>query len=169
MPITPFHFGPGAALHAIAPRQVSFLAFCAANVLIDLESLSNLVAQRYPVHAFFHTYVGATLIVVVTMLLFFAARGTAARVALPNLFEWKALRPPQVLAGAAAGAYSHVVLDSIMHADMSPLAPFSDVNPLLGAISLEGLHWFCFGGAVFALLVLGIRRLVGRGNDHGSA
>ena len=39
MPITPFHFGPGAALHAISPRHVSFLAFCAANVLTDLESL----------------------------------------------------------------------------------------------------------------------------------
>jgi hypothetical protein len=61
MPITPFHFGPGALLHAMAPRHVSFIAFCAANVLIDVESLYNLVNQRHPVHAFFHTYAGATL------------------------------------------------------------------------------------------------------------
>lgn len=39
MPVTPFHFGPGALLHATAPRHVSFLAFCGANVLIDLEPL----------------------------------------------------------------------------------------------------------------------------------
>ena len=37
MPITPFHFGPGAALHVLAPRHVSFLAFCAANVVIDVK------------------------------------------------------------------------------------------------------------------------------------
>jgi len=42
-------------LQAIAPRHISFLAFCAANVLIDVESLYNLVQRRHPVHAFFHT------------------------------------------------------------------------------------------------------------------
>ena len=46
MPFTPFHFGPGAALHALAPRHVSFMAFCGTNVLIDVESLVNLVTGR---------------------------------------------------------------------------------------------------------------------------
>ena len=55
MPMTPFHFGPGAALQALAPRQISFLAFCAANVVIDIESLVNLIGQRDPVHAFMHS------------------------------------------------------------------------------------------------------------------
>lgn len=27
MPLTPFHFGPGALIHSAAPRHVSFLAF----------------------------------------------------------------------------------------------------------------------------------------------
>ena len=48
MPVTPFHFGPGAALHAVAPKHVSFLAFCAANILIDLESLYNLRTDILP-------------------------------------------------------------------------------------------------------------------------
>jgi hypothetical protein len=39
MPITPFHFGSAVIVHAVAPKQVSFLAFCAANVLIDVEPL----------------------------------------------------------------------------------------------------------------------------------
>lgn len=63
MPITPFHFGPGAALHAGAPRHVSFLAFFSANVLIDLESFINFTYGFEPVHAFFHTYVGASIVV----------------------------------------------------------------------------------------------------------
>ena len=61
MPFTPFHFGPGAALYAMAPRQLSFLAFCAANVLIDVEPLYYMLTDQYPWHRFFHTYVGATL------------------------------------------------------------------------------------------------------------
>jgi hypothetical protein len=43
MPITPFHFGPGTAIHAIAPKHVSFLTFCSANVLIDIEPLYYMV------------------------------------------------------------------------------------------------------------------------------
>ena len=60
MPITPFHFGPGAALHAISPRHVSFLAFCAANVLTDLESLYFLVTGQFPLHRFLHSTSGLT-------------------------------------------------------------------------------------------------------------
>jgi hypothetical protein len=36
MPITPFHFGPAVAVHAVSPKKVSFLAFCASNVLIGV-------------------------------------------------------------------------------------------------------------------------------------
>ena len=46
MPITPFHFGPGAALHALAPKHVSFLAFAAANVIIDVEPLYFMLAGQ---------------------------------------------------------------------------------------------------------------------------
>lgn len=165
MPITPFHFGPGAALHAVAPKQVSFLAFCAANVVIDLESLYNLVTHQYPVHEFLHTYVGATLAIVVTVLLFLGARGLASRVWVPNLFKWQELTLVQVVIGAGAGAYSHIVLDSLMHRDIAPLAPFSQSNVLLGAISLSALHWFCVGSAGVALLVLGVRRPVRSSNN----
>lgn len=136
MPITPFHFGPGAFLHSVAPRQVSFLAFCAANVLIDLESLYNLVHGRFPVHAFFHTVIGASLVIAGVMLLFWACQRLTSRWTWANVFHWRSLTRRQVLVGATLGAYSHVVLDSIMHADLQPLSPFTPANPLLGAIPL---------------------------------
>lgn len=87
MPITPFHFGPGAAIHALAPRQVSFLAFCASNVLIDVEPLYFMLIHQYPVHRFFHTLIGASLIVILTVALFMGARAFAQRFWLPNLFK----------------------------------------------------------------------------------
>jgi membrane-bound metal-dependent hydrolase YbcI (DUF457 family) len=154
MPITPFHFGPGAALHAIAPRQVSFLAFCAANVLIDLESLYNLVNRREPVHAFFHTYVGATLVVLGMAGLFWLL----GRSPLKRLCGRLTQRP--VAIGAALGAWSHVLLDSLMHRDIQPLLPFSAGNALQGLVSLPVLHGACLAAALFALAWMGVRKLL---------
>ena len=160
MPITPFHFGPGAALHALAPRHVSFIAFCSANVVIDLESLHNLVMHRHPVHAFFHTYLGASLAILATIGLFVAAQRVALRWDLPNVFGWRDVGLLPLVGGAAAGGYSHVVLDSVMHGDITPLAPFSQANMLLGWVSLDALHWICLGAAAFGLIGVLLRRLV---------
>jgi membrane-bound metal-dependent hydrolase YbcI (DUF457 family) len=159
MPITPFHFGLGAAVHAVAPRRISFLAFCAANVLIDFESLYNLVNGRYPVHAFFHTYVGATIIVLLTPALFLASRWFADRFWLPNIFYWRRLSVLSVSVGAALGAYSHVVLDSLMHPDIQPLQPFSATNELLGVISVGELHLLCLALGAVGLVVSVIRKI----------
>lgn len=160
MPFTPFHFGPGALLHASAPKHVSFLGFCAANVLIDFESLYNLVLGHHPVHAFFHTYVGATPVIGATILLFLALRGFASRYWLPNFFAWRELTARQVAIGATLGAYSHVLLDSIMHADSRPFSPFSQSNPLLAWISIGTLHLACVAFGVIGIAVLAVRRFV---------
>jgi membrane-bound metal-dependent hydrolase YbcI (DUF457 family) len=157
MPVTPFHFGPGAAVHALAPRQVSFLAFCAANVLIDVEPLYYMLSEQYPLHRFFHTYVGACLIVLATMAIFAAALLLARRFSLPNPFQWQQLRWLPIGLGAAAGAFSHIVLDSIMHDDIRPWAPFSDANALYGLISLAALHRACLLAALVGLVAMAIR------------
>ncbi|XLZ69956.1 hypothetical protein ABT364_26050 [Massilia sp. SR12] len=154
MPITPFHFGPGAAIHAIAPERISFLGFCAANVLIDLESLYFLSTQQFPVHRFFHTYIGATLVALMTVVLFLAARSFARRFWLPDLLKWQALRISSVAAGAVLGTFTHIVFDSIMHSDMLPFAPFSDANPMYRIVSLTALHWFCVAAGVLGLAIL---------------
>jgi hypothetical protein len=165
MPITPFHFGPGALLHAAAPKHVSFLSFCAANVLIDFESLYNLVHQHHPVHAFFHTYVGATLVIVAVLLLFVGFRSFASRFWLPNFLHWRELSAKQVVIGGSLGAYSHVVLDSIMHQDIQPLSPFAAANALLSVIPLSTLHLACLAFGVLGGAVVAIRWLLtGRGN-----
>ncbi len=154
MPITPFHFGPGGALYAVAPKRFSFLAFCAANVLTDVEPLYYMLTHQARLHRFLHTYVGATLAAVVTCMLFGMALGFARRFRVPNPFRWQALGMPAVAVGAFSGTYSHVVFDSVMHADITPFAPFSDANPLLGLVPLRTLHVFCMGAGAFAILVI---------------
>ena len=160
MPITPFHFGPGGAIHAIAPKHVSFLAFCAANVVMDVEPLYYMVTGQFPLHRFFHTYIGATLSLVITVALFLVALKLASVVPLPNLFGWKQLTIRQITIGAALGSYSHVVLDSLMHSDIRPLAPFSEENPLFRLVSQSILHWSCVVAGILGLVLIGIRSLL---------
>lgn len=154
MPLTPFHFGPGAALHAVSPKRVSFLAFCAANVLTDTETLYHLVRHEWPMHTFFHTFVGAGVVGAVTTVIGVLTIAFAHRVPLPDPFGWQSLRWPAIALGAFLGSCSHVLLDGVMHADMQPFAPFSPANPLLGWIGLAPLHGLCLvlGGAGLAAL-----------------
>jgi membrane-bound metal-dependent hydrolase YbcI (DUF457 family) len=160
MPITPFHFGPGAAIHAVAPRHVSFLAFCAANVLIDIEPLYYMLTGQYPLHRFFHTYIGASIIMLATALIFFAALKLASRFSLPDLLQWQSLSARAIWLGAAIGSCSHIVFDSVMHAYITPLFPFSETNVLYQLVSLRKLHLFCVYSAILGLAILGIRQWI---------
>ena len=56
------------------------------------------------------------------------------------------------------GAYSHVALDGVMHSDMRPFAPFSDVRPWLSAVSIEQLHLFCVACGIAGFGVLALLR-----------
>src|SRR5215212_39683 len=118
MPFTPFHFGAGAIAHAVAPRHVSFLAFCAANVVIDVEPLYWMLVGQPPVHRWAHSYLAATLVLLATTAVSAAASRLASATALPDALGWRWLTWRQVAIGAALGSYSHVVLDSVMHADL---------------------------------------------------
>lgn len=157
MPVTPFHFGPGLLLAGLTPA--SFAAFALANVVIDVESVYHVVAGIYPVHTFLHTVVGSTLVAI----------GVSA-VAIGYEVGMRRQRPSRdrrsiggLIAGAFAGAWSHVLLDGIMHADMRPLAPWSAANPLLGVMSLLWLHALCVAtGAVGTWRLLRRRRRSGR-------
>ncbi len=167
MPFTPFHFGPAVAVHAIAPRQISFLSFCAANVLIDVEPLYYMVTDQYPLHRFFHTYVGACVALVMTIAIFAGARRLASVMPLPNLFGWKRLTMRPIALGAALGSFSHILLDSVMHGDVHPLWPVSNVNSLHGVISLRALHGSCIAAGFLGLIVVGVRRVLGKGEGEG--
>lgn len=160
MPFTPFHFGPGGLVHAVAPRQISFLAFAGANVLIDVEPLYFIVSGQDHLHRFFHTYVGATIAALATIALFAAALRLAGRVRLPNFFLWQQLTLKPVAIGAVLGAYSHIVLDSVMHADIRPLAPFSQANGLYLLVSIDALEVFCLVAGGIAVAVIWGRKLL---------
>ena len=61
-----------------------------------------------------------------------------------------------VVSGALAGGLSHVFLDAIINTDVSPFAPFSEVNPFYNLMSRAALYLALtalgvIGGAILAI------------------
>jgi hypothetical protein len=148
-------------MHALAPRKISFLAFAASNVLVDIEPAYFMLTGQHPLHRFFHTYLGAMLAAAATVAVFAALLRTAKVFPLPDPFQWQSLRLGPIVLGAVLGTASHVLLDSVMHADIRPFAPFSQANPLYRAAPLDDLHRLCLLAAAAAIVVLVLRRLAG--------
>ena len=155
MPLTPIHLGPALAVKAAAPRYFNFLTFGVTQVVIDSEAAFYILTSGWPVHRLLHTYLGATLVAVITVVLGRPLLERAIRLLnrLAAIDRGRILqiqpRIPLVAAvsGALTGGYSHVLLDSILHSDVRPFAPWSDANALL--------HLTSAGRLVLACVILG--------------
>ncbi len=171
MPFTPFHMGPGCAIKAVLGRSFSLTVFGFAQVAMDLEPLIRILRGDKILHGVSHTYVGATFIALVSL---FVGR-PVCQVLLrlwpmeddAGLLDW--LRGPRAiswtaaLTGAFIGTYSHVFLDSIMHADLEPFWPFSASNDLLHLLGIPELHLLCVAaGLVGGVCLVAEYWLLGR-------
>ncbi len=167
MPFTPFHLGPGAAIKAVMPAKFSFTVFCYAQVVTDLEPAYYMLRGQYPVHRFFHTYLGAALVGAFCALTgrplcewFLRIWPSSLLSPLNRFYMGPGIIPWRVaFLTAFVGTYSHVFLDSVMHADIAPLRPFTTANPMLHLVNILLLHLLCVVlGAVGTLVMLGRRR-----------
>ncbi len=147
MPITPLHFGLGALCHASAPRRVNFWSFCLGNVLIDIEPLYYLLRSEFPLHRFWHTLGGASLILFATLALWLRFGHHLRQRPRPRLGD-------DVSLGLILGLYSHLLLDSLMHPDLHPFAPLSPANPLLNLVNPDTLTGLCLLCALIAVVIL---------------
>ncbi len=157
MPFTPFHMGPGIAIKAILQSSFSLMVFGWAQIIMDIQPLIVLLSGEGHLHGFSHTYIGATLLAIFS--------GITGKY-LTEIGLWVLYLGKQekaliawwvVFLSAFIGTYSHVLIDSIMHADMEPYFPFSTANQWLGIISVEWLHRLCLlSGVVGACIYFGI-------------
>jgi len=153
MPVTPCHFGAGLAAKAAAPQRFWLLAFCAANVIIDVEPLYYTLTRQDPLHRFFHTLPGALIAARLTIFLFWILKTVLQWLHLGRFVVKAEISPPGVWLGAMSGAISHVLLDSVVHADVQPFAPFTSSNPFLG--------WFSRFEVENFLILLGLAGIAG--------
>jgi hypothetical protein len=151
MPFTPFHIAAGASVKAIVPKHFSWSVFTLTNILIDCEPLYYHFTEGMLSHKFFHSIIGASIVTVVCATLGKPLceyglklwnnslaqedkRWLGSGIKISHLSAWT---------GAVIGAYSHLILDSIMHLDIKPLAPFTDENQLLEIMEIFELYILC--------------------------
>ncbi|ABA57879.1 conserved hypothetical protein [Nitrosococcus oceani ATCC 19707] len=162
MPATIIHLGLGVQMKSVVPQYFSFPVFVFTQLAIDMEAFYFLLQNESPVHRFLHTYIGATLIAFLAILI---GRPLCQwGIGLWNArlkekhYHWLYITPRISWKAAATaaifGAYSHVLMDSIMHADIQPFAPFSLINGFWGAISNFHLHMFCIICGALGIIVL---------------
>ena len=147
---------------AALPKHFSIVVFGLTQIALDLEVLWYLARWNPPLHRFWHTYLGATVVAAV-----FALAGKPASQLIKSIWNHISKHCTDVdlsvpvrtswLASATAatvGAYSHILLDSLFHPDIEPMQPWSTNNPLLCIIDpimlqvgcvivgIIGLAWF---------------------------
>jgi membrane-bound metal-dependent hydrolase YbcI (DUF457 family) len=151
MPFTPFHMGAALIVKPAARGHFSVISFGLAQIAIDIEPLIGILRGAEILHGMTHTFVGAIVIGIFVALIapYFARpilRGYNQELRAHKL-EWLCeLEAPSrsaMWSGALFGTTSHIVLDSLMHHDIQPFAPFSDANPFLGVVSIGALHLIC--------------------------
>ena len=155
MPATPFHFGPGLLIKAAAPHQFSVAAYSVAQVVIDIESGYHLLRGDYPVHRQAHTFfLGGLIGLLCGLIVSRVGRWLARpRDIVPEALGAEYRLPIAVMSGVFGGVF-HSVLDGIMHADMHPLRPFSEANPLYGVVSVRALYLFCIVTGLLGAAIL---------------
>lgn len=165
MPFTPIHMGPGILIKAILQGSFSLMVFGWAQIVMDIQPLIVMITGEGHLHGFTHTYVGAVLIAV-----FSAITGKyLSEFGLKILSISKSENPVSIVwwvvfLSAFVGCFSHVFLDSIMHADVESFFPVTLDNQFLGLISVPMLHKVClYSGLVGAAIYYGINwRLKGK-------
>lgn len=168
MPFTPLHMGPGILIKALLQSSFSLMLFGWSQIVMDIQPLIVLITGEGHLHGFSHTYVGASLLAIFSALSgkYLSEIGLYLLDLNPHwqvkIAWWVAFL------SAFIGSFSHVLIDSIMHADMEPFFPFNAENELLGLVSVELLHKLCIYSALLGgALYYGIRWILKRKEDSG--
>jgi len=157
MPLTPFHLGPALLLGLIFFSFLDFPTFLVANVIVDIEPVLVIFLDLdYPLHGFFHSFLGGTLVALLLAFVMNKIRGKFS--ALLRFFRLEQKHSfKSILLASLSGVYIHILLDSRMHTDIRPFYPL-DFNPFLSSSALPGL-WvhmlcvWCFVGAVVVYVI----------------
>lgn len=148
MPFTPFHLGPLFVIGFLFFSSLYFPALVLGGTLVDVEPLvSHLRCFSCPSHGFFHSFIGASIVGLLAGAIVFALKKPVDR-----LMRFFKLEQPSSLKkslfSGLVGAWSHVLLDAPLYAEMQPFYPLSG-NLFLG---FYGYLECCAGCAILIAL-----------------
>jgi len=128
--------GVGLVIKSGEPKRFSLVMFGLSQVVIDLQPLVAMTTGgSIELHGISHTIVGATVIALLCL---------PFRRLLEIAFK-QSIAGRAAIAGSFVGVYSHLILDSIVHADVSGnlFYPLHIDSRLLGLLSWEGMNYLC--------------------------
>ena len=151
MPITPFHLGPALITKPVLRKYFSLGIFTVVQILIDLETMWNIIRGELRLHTFLHTFLGALVVSLAVIVpgkyLLSWCYGVVGRFLKQTEVlrgrldkELASITWAGAVSGAIIGGVTHVLFDSIVHRDMHPFAPFSELNPFLLPDSFDVVH-----------------------------
>ena len=159
MPFTPYHFGPALFLGLLFLSFIDFPTFLVASVIVDIEPFLVLALNLdYPLHGFFHSLLGGTLVAILLALLMLKIRDIISPLLSFFKLEQK-VSFKTILVASLSGIYIHILLDSRIYTDIQPFYP-SNYNPLLTTGILAGLDsyiiciWSFFGAVIIYIIKL---------------
>lgn len=152
MPFTPYHLGPGILLGVLFFPFIDLSTVIVASVILDLEPLAVLLLNLpLPLHGFFHTYLGATIVAILLTFTIWPFRGYLNKIVSTfGLHQESSLR--HIVPASIIGTYSHIFLDSFLYVEMNPFYPLMG-NPFLGLVQGAFVYNICIG---FGILGIGV-------------
>ena len=148
MPFTPYHMGFGLIAKSAKPARVSLIMFGFSQIVIDLQQLYKHIQNPHglAIHGITHTIIGATIIAIVCLPFRHILEKVSRQV----------ISKPSAIYGVFIGVYSHLLLDGLVHRDVSQQLfwPFNIDSHLYGFIYSHGMNKLCIIMGVFGLVLL---------------
>ena len=152
MPLTPFHLGPALFFGLLLFSVIHLPTFLVANIIVDLEPLFVLLFQLdYPLHGFFHSLLGSSMIAVALSLIMVRFDERIQKIMRFFNLEQQ-FSPRSIWFASFSGVYIHIILDSRLYTDIKPFFPL-DINPFYSRSMLAGFeaYGFCLVLFIFAI------------------
>lgn len=128
MPFTPFHLGPALLIGLLLFQFIHLPTFLIANIMLDFEPFLILfLGLNYPLHGFFHSFLGSSVIAIILSLLMIRINKTVQKIM--SYFKLKQeYSKKSIWLAAFFGTFLHVIFDSFLYTDIKPFFPLN-VNP----------------------------------------
>jgi membrane-bound metal-dependent hydrolase YbcI (DUF457 family) len=162
MPFTPYHFGPALFIGVLLFPFIDLATIMVASVILDLEPLAVILFDlQMPLHAFFHTYLGATIVACVLSVLLYPFRKYLNEiVSFFGLKQESSMR--HIISASLIGTYSHVLLDSFLYSEMNPFFPLLG-NPFVGLLGFGFMYNLCVVLGLVGFFIYLLRVLLNHG------
>jgi membrane-bound metal-dependent hydrolase YbcI (DUF457 family) len=141
IPFTPFHLGPALLLGEVSEKRINMAAIMLGSIIVDVRAAYCLCTGCLPLHGPLHTYLGATLLALPVIIgIHYLGNPLAKLTSRLRLRQDCSLA--SITTGSIIGTWVHVLLDSFLYTEMSPLWTAGG-NPFYGMPGSFSVYLLC--------------------------